>query len=91
MVYTVTWLMTYLMAFDHLAPPPVKGKRVFLLDRFSLVYIAVSIPLIAYCSLAHKMIWGERFEFVPLMFTSSYSAIGVVASWVGFMVVYFTS
>lgn len=79
------------MAFDKLAPPPMKGKRVFLLDRFTLVYIAVSIPLIAYCSLVHKMLWGNRYEFVPLMFTSSYSAVGVVGSWVGFMVVYFTS
>lgn len=89
-VYTITWLVTYLMAFDHLAPPS-KGRRVFLLDRFSLVYIAVSIPLIAYCSLVHRMVWGGRYEFIPLMFTSSYSAIGVVGSWVGFMVVYFTS
>merc|ERR1712000_737602 len=47
--------------------------RFFLLDRFSLVYIAVSIPLIAYCSLLHGIIWGEKLEFLPLMFMSSYS------------------
>lgn len=63
--------------------------RIFLLDRFSLLYIALSIPLIAYCSLVHGIVFGHRYEFIPLMFTSSYSAIGVVGSWVGFLVVYF--
>lgn len=63
----------------------------FLLDRFSVLYIAVAIPLIAYCSLVHGLVFGEKFEFLPLMFTSSYSAIGVVGSWIGFLVVFFTS
>jgi alpha-1,3-glucosyltransferase len=65
--------------------------RVWLLDRFSLIYIALSIPLIAYCSLVHGIVLGNKYEFLPLMFTSSYSAIGVVGSWIGFSVVYFDS
>lgn len=65
--------------------------RVFLLDRFSLLYTTVAIPLIAYCSFFHYLIFGNRFEFLPLMFTSSYSALGVVGSWLGFLVVYFTA
>lgn len=65
--------------------------RVFLLDRFSLLYIAVSIPLIAYCSLVHSVVFGDKYEFLPLMFTSSYSAIGVIGSWLGFSVVYMDS
>lgn len=90
-VYTIFWLVLFLLAFDRLAPASNK-PRVFLLDRFSLVYIAVSIPLILYCSLLHGIIWGkDKFEFLPLMFTSSYCALGVVGSWVGFLVVYFTS
>ena len=88
--YTIFWLILFLYAFDRLAPASSR-PRVFLLDRFSLLYIATSIPLIAYCSLFHHMIWGGRYEFMPLMFISSYSALGVVGSWVGFMVVYFTS
>lgn len=89
-VYTIFWLVLFLLAFDRLAPAS-SGRRVFLLDRFSLVYIAVSIPLIAYCSLLHGIIWGEKLEFLPLMFISSYSAVGVVGSWIGFLVVFFTS
>ncbi|CZR66887.1 related to glucosyltransferase [Phialocephala subalpina] len=89
-VYTIFWLVLFLLAFDRLAPASNKS-RVFLLDRFSLWYIAVSIPLIVYCSLLHGIIWGKRLEFLPLMFMSSYSAVGVVGSWIGFLVVFFTS
>lgn len=89
-VYTIFWLVVFLMVFDRLAPASRKA-RFFLLDRFSTLYIAVSIPLIAYCSLVHQVVFGKAYEFLPLMFTSSYCAIGVVGSWVGFMVVYFAS
>lgn len=89
-IYTIFWLLLFLLAFDRLAPASGK-QRVFLLDRFSLWYIAVSIPLIIYCSLVHKLVWGDKFEFLPLMFMSSYSAVGVVGSWIGFLVVFFTS
>jgi alpha-1,3-glucosyltransferase len=88
-VYTIFWLVLFLLAFDRLAPAS-EGKRIFLFDRFSLLYITVSIPLIAYCSLLHGIIFGKSFEFLPLMFISSYSAVGVVGSWIGFLVVYFT-
>ncbi|KAM0275904.1 hypothetical protein ACHAQH_007291 [Verticillium albo-atrum] len=89
-VYTIFWLILFLMVFDRLAPASRKA-RFFLLDRFSTLYIAVSIPLIVYCSLVHQIVFGKSYEFLPLMFTSSYCAIGVVGSWVGFMVVYFAS
>ncbi|ROT42760.1 dolichyl pyrophosphate Glc1Man9GlcNAc2 alpha-1,3-glucosyltransferase [Sodiomyces alkalinus F11] len=89
-VYTIFWLILFLMVFDRLAPASPKA-RFFLLDRFSTLYIAISIPLIMYCSLGHRVVFGKAYEFLPLMFTSSYCAIGVVGSWVGFMVVYFAS
>ena len=89
-IYTILWLILFLIAFDRLAPPSNR-PRVFLLDRFSLLYITVAVPLIFYCSLVHGMVFGQKLEFLPLMFISSYSAIGVFGSWVGFMVVYFTS
>ncbi|KAJ8067988.1 hypothetical protein OCU04_003568 [Sclerotinia nivalis] len=88
-VYTIFWLVLFLLAFDRLAP--ASKSRIFLLDRFSTLYIAVSIPLILYCSLVHQVVFGNKLEFLPLMFTSSYSAIGVVGSWIGFLIVYFES
>ncbi|KAK6068814.1 dolichyl pyrophosphate Glc1Man9GlcNAc2 alpha-1,3-glucosyltransferase [Seiridium cupressi] len=89
-VYTIFWLILFLMVFDRLAPASNR-QRFFLFDRFTTLYIAVSIPLIAYTSLIHPMVFGKSYEFLPLMFTSSYSAVGVVGSWLGFLVVYFTS
>ncbi|KAF2431774.1 dolichyl glycosyltransferase [Tothia fuscella] len=88
-VYTVLWLIVFLVSFDKLAPASTRA-RFFLLDRFSLVYIAVAIPLILYCSLIHGLVFRDKYEFIPLMFTSSYSALGVVSSWIGYQVVYFS-
>ncbi|CAJ2506838.1 Uu.00g080240.m01.CDS01 [Anthostomella pinea] len=89
-VYTIFWLILFLMVFDRMAPAS-NWPRFFLFDRFAILYITVSIPLILYCSLLHQVIFGKSYEFLPLMFMSSYSAVGVVGSWIGFMVVYFTS
>ncbi|CAI6085498.1 unnamed protein product [Clonostachys chloroleuca] len=89
-VYTIFWLVLFLMVFERMAPA-AKKPRVFLLDRFSTLYIAICIPLIAYTSLFHQILFGDSYEFLPLMFTSAYAAIGVVGSWIGYMVVYFTS
>jgi alpha-1,3-glucosyltransferase len=55
------------------------------------MYIALVIPLVIYCSIVHRLVFGAKFEFLPLMFISSYSAVGIIASWLGFLVVYFTS
>jgi alpha-1,3-glucosyltransferase len=88
--YTVFWFILFLYAFDRLAPA-ASLPRVFFLDRFSLLYMVISIPLVLYCSLLHGLLFGGRYEFLPLMLTSSYCSLGVVGSWVGLMVVYFTS
>lgn len=89
-IYTVLWLMVFLMAFDRLAPASTH-PRFFFLDRFSTLYIALCIPLVAYTSLVHNVIFGARLEFLPLMFTSAYTSVGVVGSWVAYLAVYFTS
>ncbi|PFH60425.1 hypothetical protein XA68_11013 [Ophiocordyceps unilateralis] len=89
-VYTIFWLVLFLLAFDRLAPASDQ-PRFFLLDRFSTLYIAGSVPLIAYASLLHQTLFGDRFAFLPLLFISCYAAVGVIGSWVGFMVVHLTS
>ena len=90
-IYTVFWLILFLFVFDRVAPVPER-PRIFVFDRLSLLYLTFAIPLIVYCSLVHQAIFGfDRLQFLPLMFMSSYSALGVVGSWIGFMVVYFTA
>lgn len=89
-VYTLFWPALFFPAFDRLAPAPPKA-RFFLLDRLSTLYMAVSIPLVAYTSLLHHLMFGRSYGFLPLLLTSSYTALGVVGSWVGYMVVYLYS
>lgn len=88
--YTIGWLILFLYAFDRLAPAPSR-QRVFLLDRFALLYNTISVPLIVYCSVVHQMVFKDKYEFLPLMFTSTYCAVGVITSWVGFMVCYMST
>jgi alpha-1,3-glucosyltransferase len=68
-------------------------SHTWLLDRPATLYIVISIPLIAYCSLIHGVLFGknDKYEYLPLMLTSSYSALGVLASWAGFCWLYFTT
>ena len=89
-VYTVFWLILFLLVFDHLTPA-ASQPRFFILDRLTQLYIAMAIPLMTYCSFLHIVIFGARYEFLPLMFISTYSALGVVGSWLGFLVVYFAN
>jgi len=89
-IYTVIWLIVFLITFDQLVPVS-PSPREFLLDRPATLFIVISIPLIIYTSLVHRLAFGDKYEFLPLMFTSSYSALGVVGSWLGFSWLYFTS
>lgn len=83
-IYTIFWLVVFLFSFDRLAPAPAR-PRTFLLDRLSLLYTAISVPLLMYCSFIHGAVFGERYEFIPLMFISTYCSIGVISSWAGLL------
>ncbi|CCX06367.1 Similar to Dolichyl pyrophosphate Glc1Man9GlcNAc2 alpha-1,3-glucosyltransferase; acc. no. Q4IJT0 [Pyronema omphalodes CBS 100304] len=91
-VYTVLWLIVFLYTFDKLAPSGgVNEYRRWLMDRPATLFVIVAIPLVTYCSLIHGLVFGDRLGFMPLMFMSSYSAVGVVASWVWLMGVYLSN
>ena len=53
-----------------------------------MLYTVIAVPLIIYCSLLHHLVLGSNFAFLPLMLISTYAALGVIASWFGFMVVH---
>ncbi len=89
-VYTLLWLVVFLTAFDRLVPAS-NQPRFFRLDRFNTLYSALCIPLVVYTSLVHQLVFGQRLEFLPLMLTSVYTAVGVVGCWVAYMIVYFKS
>ncbi|RKF81157.1 Dolichyl pyrophosphate Glc1Man9GlcNAc2 alpha-1,3-glucosyltransferase [Golovinomyces cichoracearum] len=89
-IYTIIWTVLVLIMLDRVTPAS-STPRIFLLDRLCLLYIAASIPIIIYCSFFHNFVLGGRFEFLPLLLTSSYCAIGVIGSWLGLLVVVLTS
>lgn len=87
-VYIIFWLILFLMVFDCFVFV-LFWLRFFLFDCFSMFYIIVSILFILYCLLLYGIIFGRSYEFFFFMFISLYLVIGVVGSWVGFLVVYF--
>ena len=89
LLYTTFWLILFLLLFDRLAPAS-DSVGVFLLDRFSSLYIAGSIPMVVYCFWLHRYIFHDALAFLPLMLVSIYCTIGIVSSWLGMMVGFFT-
>ncbi|KAI5290566.1 glycosyl transferase [Ascosphaera acerosa] len=93
-LYTLCWLVVFLLAFGRLAAPPLK-RRIFFLDRVNLLYDAAALALAFYVCFLHDAVVARvggaaaKYEFLPLMAVSVFSAVGVVGSWIGFMVVYF--
>lgn len=89
-VYTLAWLVAFLVAFDKLAPAPSSPsrKRIFLFDRIETLYTIAVAFVITYGAVIHNLIFGQQWEFVPLILISITCAAGVIASWLGFMGVY---
>ncbi|ORY03521.1 hypothetical protein K493DRAFT_311675 [Basidiobolus meristosporus CBS 931.73] len=55
-------------------------------------YLCGAFLIQFYSSIAHPALFGaSRYEFLPLMLTSIYCAVGVLYSWLGFSWVYLTS
>lgn len=58
---------------------------------FFFAYSALAIPVVLYASLAHEYVFGQKYEFLPLLLISTYSAIAVVGSWIALMTVFLTA
>ncbi|KAL2312929.1 Dolichyl pyrophosphate Glc1Man9GlcNAc2 alpha-1,3-glucosyltransferase [Schizosaccharomyces pombe] len=86
-LFTGAWI-AMLLTFDKCAPVPV--KRVFLLNRVNIAYISGFVPLFIYNCFIHKLVMGDKFEFLPLMLLSTYAAWGIFWSFVSLLWLYFT-
>jgi len=87
-VYTSMWLVVFLVTFEKLVTVSSTGPGWFL-SWASTFFIMLSIPLITYTSFIHGIFFRDKYEFLPLLLISSYSAVGIVASWIGFFWLYF--
>ncbi|RIB29497.1 Glycosyltransferase Family 57 protein [Gigaspora rosea] len=68
-------------------PKPVKSTFVYLLEN---VYIVGFVILQFFTGVVHQIAFSDgKFQFLPLLATSVYCAIGIVYSWVRFTIIYF--
>ncbi|CAG8606932.1 7352_t:CDS:2, partial [Dentiscutata heterogama] len=69
------------------APKPVTSTFVHLLEN---VYIVGFVILQFFTGVVHQIAFSDgKYQFIPLLATSVYCAIGIVYSWVRFTVIYF--
>ena len=62
------------------------------MSRNLLIIYSIGILLLSvYCSFIHLMLFREKLEFLPLMLISTYSAVGVLGSWLWVLYIYFGS
>lgn len=45
------------------------------------LYLGGLAAVYAFYAFGHRLVFGERLEFLPLMLLSTYTALGVVYSW----------
>lgn len=86
-VYTFVWFTVFLITFNNLVVVRDVKRRIFLLDRFTLIYMIGFIPVTLFSRIVDFVV--PRFEFLKLMSISVYCAIGIMGSWVGFSWLYF--
>ncbi|ORY86250.1 Dolichyl pyrophosphate Glc1Man9GlcNAc2 alpha-1,3-glucosyltransferase [Protomyces lactucae-debilis] len=91
LAYTTAYLLFFMRAFDEKAPPPQK-ERFFLMDRIGRLYTAAFVPIVIFNYILHPLLLSERksITFLPLMLMSVYCAWGILWSFLGFSVLYFT-
>jgi alpha-1,3-glucosyltransferase len=89
--YTTAYLLFFMHAFDEAARPP-KRERYFLLDRTGRLYTAAFIPIVIFNYVLHPVFFSSNasLTFLPLMLMSIYCAWGILWSFFGFSVLYFT-
>ncbi|EGF78167.1 hypothetical protein BATDEDRAFT_90829 [Batrachochytrium dendrobatidis JAM81] len=61
-----------------------RAVRPFSLHRIERLYMAGFIPLFVHAELLHPIVFGNQFEFLPLLAVSVYSAVGIIYCWIMF-------
>lgn len=86
-VYTFVWFLIFLVTFNNLVAVRNTKRRVFLLDRLTLIYMIGFVPVTLFSRVIDYI--APTFQFLKLMSISVYCAIGIVGSWAGFSWLYF--
>lgn len=86
-IYTFVWFVMFMMSFNQLVRVADVRRRVFLLDRFNLFYMAGFVPLMLATALVDRVL--PQYEFLRLMAVSVYCSIGIIGSCAAFWWLYF--
>lgn len=87
-LYTIVWCVIYFYALRKttILSSSVE-RRVFFLDRLSMIYIYLLLPLVFGVQFLDLMKWRyplfQKFEFLGLMSYSVYCSLGIMGSWIG--------
>lgn len=95
-VYTLLWYIIFYFNFRKVVEIPKKNKtRDIILDRVIHGYILGLPILVSIITLMDLLQYRfevlQKMEFLKLMFTSIYCAVGIISSWNGFTWVYFVN
>lgn len=87
-LYTIVWCVIYFYALRKTTVLSSSvERRVFFLDRLSMIYIYLLLPLVFGVQFLDLMKWRyplfQKFEFLGLMSYSVYCSLGIMGSWIG--------
>ncbi|KAI8080029.1 glycosyl transferase [Halteromyces radiatus] len=81
LLITVIWYLSVLPGLCYCLDMRLKQ----LLTKLEGIYVMGLILVQCYTGLGHSLLFGTSYEFLPLMMTSVYCAIGIVYSWIVLM------
>ena len=86
--YTYVWCVIYFFAFRKTTRLSTSvERRVFFLDRLTLVYMFLLIPMVFLIQIRDILGWKylvlQKFEFLSLMVYSFYCSVGIISAWFG--------
>ncbi|KAI9487064.1 MAG: glycosyltransferase family 57 protein [Benjaminiella poitrasii] len=83
-ISTLLWFCAVIPGLAYSIKTPLKE----LLSTIEKNYLAGLFLLQAYTGFGHSLLFGDRLEFLPLMVTSLYCALGIMYGWAFFMLNY---
>ncbi|KAI7900736.1 glycosyltransferase family 57 protein [Cokeromyces recurvatus] len=85
-ILTLLWFCVVIPSLANNIKTPLKE-----LLTIEKNYLAGMFLLQAYTEFGHVLIFGDKLQFLPLMVTSLYCAIGIIYGWAYFMLNYLTN
>ncbi|RHZ64634.1 hypothetical protein Glove_321g45 [Diversispora epigaea] len=87
-IFTYLGLSLYVPNKIKFYPTP-KSKISMFIYLAENIYVCGFVVLQFFCGVLHQIVFKNEYEFLPLLVTSVYCALGIVYSWFRFTLIYF--